>query len=230
MKGLLLTLLLLGVALVAADRVGVVLAERAVAERLAETGLPGASVEIRGVPFLTQAVRGSYDEIAVSARDVPAGEVRLASLEATLVGLRAPLREVLGGELTAVPVDALRATAVLPYAELGRRTPAAEVTVAPAGERLRITGRVEVLGQTLSAATESSVALAGDEIVVTAESFDVGSGVVNTLLTRALQGVFDLRLSLAALPYDLVPSGLAVTERGIVLSAFASDTVLTAAP
>jgi hypothetical protein len=227
MKGLLLALLLLGLAVVAADRVSVLLAERAVASQLADTGVSSAAVEIRGVPFLTQAVRGRYDEVFVEATDVPAGEVTLAQLDATLLGVHVPLSDALSGNVSAVPVDGVRATIVVPYTELDRRAKAAEVSVEPMGDRLDITGTVDVLGRTLTASTESTVELAGGEIIVTAETLDVGSGVVNAVLTKALRGIFDFRVSLEQLPYDMVPSGLDVTERGIVLDAFASDTVLT---
>lgn len=226
MKGLLLGLVLLGLGLVAADRLSVVLAERAVAGQLAATGVSSASVDIRGVPFLTQAVRGRYDEVFVEATDVPAGEVRVAELDATLLGVHVPLSDVLSGDVSGVPVEGVRATVLVPYSELGRRAEAAELEVEPVGDRLEITGRVDVLGETLSASTESTVELEGSDILVTAESFDVGSGVINSVLTKALRGVFDFRLPLE-LPYGMVPSGLDVTDRGIVLDAFASDTVLT---
>ena len=229
MKGLLLALVVLGLLLVAADRIGVGIAERAVADRLVQhAGLTSPpSVDIRGTPFLTQALRGRYEEIVVSAADVPAGEVRLAQLDATLTGVQLPLSDVVSGDVSAVPVDALRATVVLPYGELARRTGAAGVTVQPVGDRLRITGQVEVLGKTLSATADSTVELRPPEVVVTAQSFDVGSGVVNGVLTRTLRGVFDYRLRVEGLPYGLVPSGLDVTERGLVLDAFAVETVLT---
>ena len=230
MKGLLVAVLLLGIGVVAADRVSLLLAERAVASQLADTGVSSASVDIRGVPFLTQAVRGRYDEVVVEAADVPAGEVTLSRLDATLVGVRVPLEDAVSGSVAAVPVDGVRATVVVPYAELVRRSGATGVSVEPVGDRLEITGTVDVLGRTLSASTVSTVELEGEEVVVTAESFDVGSVAVNTLLTNALRGSFDFRISLGELPYAMVPSGLDITAGGIVLDAFASDTVLTAQP
>jgi hypothetical protein len=227
MKGLVLAVVLLGVALVAADRTSVLLAERAVANQVSTTGVTSADVEIRGVPFLTQAVRGRYDEVFVTATDVPAGETRLARLDATLQGVHVPLADAVSGDVSAVPVEGVRGTVLVSYSELGRRAEAAELEVEPVGDRLEITGTVDVLEQSFSAATESTVQLVQGEIVVTAESFDVGSGVANAVLTRALRGVFDFRISLEELPYGLVPSGLRVTDRGIELDAFASDTVLT---
>ena len=228
MKRLLLALVLVALGLVAADRVGVLLAERAVAQELVAGGLSEApEVDIRSVPFLTQAIRGRYDEVFVRAKNVDAGEVTLSVLEATASGVRLPLSQALSGSVSAVPAEALRATVVVPYDELTRRAEAAELTVEPVGDRLEIEGEVMVLDASLSASATSTVELSEGEILVTAESFDVGSGVINDVITSTLRGVLDFRIPLDQLPYGLVPSGLEVTDRGIVLEAFASDTVLT---
>ena len=229
MRKLLAVLVVLAVLLVVADRAGAAYAEGVVAREVAASGLGGTpAVEIRGVPFLTQAVAGRYEEVVVQARDVPAGDLRFAEFEATLTGLRVPLSQALSGEVDAVPVDGLRARALVPYDELARRSRAADVSVEPVGDRVRVTGRVEVLGRTLSAATTSRVELEGDDVKVTAESFDVGSETVNGVLTRALTGKLDFRVPLEALPYGLMPRSVDVTPGGILVEAFAADTVLTA--
>ncbi len=222
-------LIALGALLVVADLAASGAVERGIAARVQQSGgLPARpEVEVRGRPFLVQALRGRYDEIVVRAQDVPTGQLRLAEFEATLAGAQVPLSGALSGDVSAVPVEALRARVLVAYAELGRRLGAAEVDVQPAGDLLRLTGRVEVLGQSLSVAAESTVALSEGAIVVTAQSFDVGSEAVNDLLTQTLRGQFDLRIPVEGLPYGLVPSGLEVTERGLVLDAFASDTVIT---
>lgn len=230
MRRLLFALVALGLLLVVADRVGASVAERAVSRDLEASGLGGDPVvDIRGVPFLTQALRGRYEEIVVSARDVPAGELRFAEFEATLIGAQVPVSQAVRGGAGSVPVDALRARALVPYDELGRRSRATDVQVEPAAEpdRVRVTGSVEVLGRTLSAATVSRVELDRGEVLVTAESVDVGNDAVSGALTRALEGKLDLRLPIEELPYRLVPSGLEVTPRGISVDAFATQTVIT---
>jgi hypothetical protein len=96
-KRLLVGLSVLALLLLAGDRIGVVLAERAVARELAASGLSGRTDRRhpRLCPFLTQAVRGRYDEVVVTAQDVPAGELRFSEFEATLTGLQVPV--VAGG-------------------------------------------------------------------------------------------------------------------------------------
>ncbi len=154
MRKLLLAVLVLAVLLAVGDRVGESMAERAVARELAGSGLGGSPmVDIRGTPFLTQAVAGRYDEVVVQAQDVPARELRFSQFEATLRGLQVPLSQALSGDVAEVPVESLGARALVPYDALARRSAAADVTVVPVGDRVRVTGSVEVLGRTLSAAT-----------------------------------------------------------------------------
>ena len=233
MRRLLVGLVVLALLLVAADRLGLVLAERAVADELVASGLTGAgvgepTVDIRGVPFLTQAVAGRYEQVVVTARDVPAGELRFSEFEATLTGLRVPLSQAVSGDVGDVPVDLLEARAVVPYAALARRSEAADVTVEPVGDRVRVTGTVEVLGRTLSAAAVSRVELQETDIVVTAETLDVGNDAISDLLTRALDGRLDLRLPVRGLPYGLQPRAVDITDRGVVVDASVQDTVLRA--
>ena len=229
MRKLLVALLVLALLLVVGDRVGATMAERAVARELAGSGLGGEpAVDIRGTPFLTQALAGRYDEVVVMAQDVPAGELRFSEFEATLRGLQVPLSQALSGDVASVPVDVLEARALVPYDELAQRSGAADVTVEPVGDRVRVTGRVEVLGRTLMAATLSRVELDGSDVVVTAESFDVGNQTLSAVLTRALTGKLDLRLPIEGLPYGLEPIALEVTPGGILVDASAADTVLTA--
>ena len=229
MRRLLVGVAVLALLLLAGDRVDLVLAERAVARELAASGLTGdPTVDIRGFPFLTQAVDGRYDEVVVTAQDVPAGEVRFSEFEATLSGLEVPLSQALSGDVGDVPVETLDARVVVPYAALARRSDLGDVRVEPAGDRVRVTGTAQVLGRSLSASAVSRVDLDGSDLVVTAETLDVGDDGISSLLTRALAGRLDLRLPVRGLPYGLEPRALEIADRGVVVDASARDTVLRA--
>lgn len=223
-------LLVLLVLLAVVDRVGAVLAGRAVASQLqSAAGLAERpAVEVGGVPFLTQALRGRYQRLELRATGVPAGELTFAELTATLSGVRAPLSDVLSGTVREVRVDTVEARAVLSYDVLSRRSGDGQLTLTPVGDRLRVQGSVRVLGQTLTVTAISTVSVEGDELVVTAESFEVGAGIADAVLTRALRGRLDLRVSVGDLPYDLQVQSVAVEPAGVSLHATARDTVLTA--
>ena len=230
MRRLSVTLLVLLALLLVADRVGAEVASRAVAAQARTAGGLASTpdVTITGFPFLTQAVRGRYDRVEVRATDVPADDLVLARLDATLLGVQVPLGAALSGSVDAVPVEAIEARALVPYAELSERAGASRRVVEPDGERVRVTGAVDVLGQTLSAVAISRVELVEGDIVVTAESFEVGNQAADRLVTRALRGRLDLRVPVGSLPYGLGLSGLDVEPNGVVVRAAAVDTVLAA--
>lgn len=229
MRKSLLLLVFLAVLLVVADRSAAALGERALARELQATAdLPEPpEVSVTGFPFLTQALRGRYDRVEVRAERVPAADTTLTDLDAVLTGLRVPLSDVLSDSVEQVPVERLEARVLLSYDDLSRRSQDRDLTVAPAGDRVRVTGRVRVVGQDLQASAVSTVALEDGEVVVTAESFEVGNGTADRLLTRALRGRFDLSVPVGGLPYGLQVQAVQVTPQGIAAQAVADDTVLT---
>lgn len=181
---------------------------------------------MRGVPFLTQALGGRYRDVRLSATGVPAGDVRLAALDARLQGVRVPLRAALSGSVDAVPVERVDARALLSYDALARRAGDRALTFAPDGDRLRVRGSVRVLGREVSAVAVSRVVLDGERVVVTAEEYEVGNGLADAALTRALRGRFDVVVPLGGLPYGLAVEGLEVRPDGLAVRAVARDTVL----
>jgi hypothetical protein len=221
--------------LVAADRVGAAVAERVLADELQRNGaLPSRpEVDVRGVPFLTQALQGRYDRIDVVARDVPAGElagtpVTLPRLSATLRGVRVPLEQALSGAVTSVPVERVDARARLPFDVVRRGSDVADLDAAAEGDRLRLRGTVRVLGQQVTGSVLSALTVEDGQLVVTAEEFDVPGGVAGRLLDRALAGRFDARIPLTGLPYGLQVDDVRVRPDGLDVAARADDTELSA--
>lgn len=232
MRRLLSVLLVLLVLTAVADRVGALLAGRVVAGQLqSAAGLPEQpDVDIRGVPFLTQALAGRYERVEVRATGVPAGELTVTELTATLTGAQVPLEDVLSGAVEEVPVEVIEAQVLLSYDVLSRRSGDRQLTVRPDGDRVRVQGSVRVLGQTLAATAVSTVTVEGGALVVSAQEFEVGNEAADAALTRALRGRFDLRIPVSDLPYGLRLQSIAVQSDGVALSALARDVVLKAAP
>lgn len=220
---------LLGLLLVA-DRGGAYLAGRVIADRLqASAGLDAPpSVAVTGFPFLTQVARGRYDRLEVEAAGVPAGDLRFATLNATLTGVQVPLADLVRGDVGAVPVDSVQAQVLLSYAELARSSGDRQLTVTPAGDQVRVRGSVRVLGRTLAATAVSSLTVEGDDIVVTAESFEVGNSLADAALTAALRGRLDLRLAVRRLPYGLTIGSVQAQPEGVLVRTSARNTVLDA--
>lgn len=230
MRRLTVVLLVLAVLVAVADRVGAAVAGRAVAAELQSAVALSArpEAEVRGIPFLTQALAGRYEDVRVTAKDVPAGDLTVRELRAELAGVRAPLGEAVSGSLTEVAVDRVDARALVSYDALSRRSSERQLTLSAEGDRLRVRGSVRVAGQTFAAEAVSQLALDGEVLVVKAEQVRVGDARVDRAIERALQGRLDLRVPLTGLPYGLSVTDVAVEPDGIRLTAAARDTVLRA--
>lgn len=221
--------LVLGAVLVVADLAASAAAERGIAQRVQQSGGLAArpEVEVRGRPFLVQALRGRYDEVVVRSADVPAGQLSFAGVETELRGVRVSLRQALSFSGAPVPIDALSTRAVVTYETLSASVRDRGLRVVGAQDGLvRVTGGVEVLGRTLEATAVSRPELADGEIVVTAERFEVGSAVADSVLSRGLGNRLDFRVELGELPYGLALTSLRAGPDGVVLTAAATDTVL----
>jgi hypothetical protein len=224
-------LVVLLVLLVGADRVGVALASHAIAAKLRTSAAltTEPSVSIHGVPFLTQAFSGRYDDVQLVALDLTRGGVRLAKLQVSLHGVRLPLSDAISGQVSSVPVEGITAQAVVSYADIASRGNIAGLSVQAAGSLVKVTGRFTVLGQSVTASTESTVRVDGRNLVVTARRLTV-LGQSSSALNSALAGRLDLRVPIGTLPYDLQLTGVHATAGGVVLDARSGATVLRVRP
>ncbi len=229
MKALLVTLLVLGGLLVVADRVAVRVAEDQVAQQLAgKGGLVGTpEVEIGGFPFLTQALGGRYEDVRIALDAEELGQPEGTSADVSLRGVHVPLRSVLSGSVTEVPVDRIDGTATLSYgllaAELGD-----DATISREGDGLRISRTVEVLGYTLPVSAAGTVTLDGDQLVVDVERAS-GAGVdIPSALVGRVSDLLDLRYTVPALPFGLELTSVSPAADGVVVRVEATDAVLRA--
>ncbi|MEU9586609.1 LmeA family phospholipid-binding protein [Streptomyces werraensis] len=130
---LLVVAVVLGGIFVIVDRVAVHFAEGEAADRVrASEGLASTpDVDIRGFPFLTQVLGGSFDELRVGISDYEAGAgeggrtIRIADLRADLRGVE------FSGDFGSAVADSATGTATVAYDELLRNAKAEPTQVAP---------------------------------------------------------------------------------------------------
>lgn len=229
MKKLVGVLVLLGLLLVL-DRAAAAVAATAIAAQVQSSTRVTSEpdVTVGGFPFLTQALAGSYDRVEVDAAGVPAGDLTVTRLEATLTGVRVPLSDAVSGSVERVPVDRVQARALVSYDELSRRSGDRRLTVSPGtGDRVRVTGSVQALGGTVAATAVARVEVADGALVVIGESYEVDGAPADAAVTRALRGLLDLRIPVTGLPYGLQVSRAEVGPQGVTVVATARDTVLS---
>lgn len=215
-------------ALVAADRLVAALAGRQVAARLqsSERLAERPTVTIRGFPFLDQVLRGRYDRVDVIATGLSQGGVRLTRVDATLVGARVPLGAVLRRHVDEVPVEGIRASTLVDFADINAALRSRGLTASAAGDQLVVTGQVTLLGRSLTASATSDVRVEGDRLIATARRVEVGGGIAAEALTAATAGRMDFTVGTATLPFHLRLTGVRVTPDGLVGSAESGPTVL----
>jgi LmeA-like phospholipid-binding len=209
---LLVVLLVFLVLLVAADRIGNYLAERTAAKTLQSSQhLPNRpDVDVAGFPFLTQLAAGNFDQVTVTARDVPVGQkAHLLDISR----LKVVLHDVaVARDFSRVTADTAKATATVSFAELGR-TLGIGVRYA-GGDRIKATKTVTALGNTVQASVTTRPALVNGALGFTATAVS-GAGELGAEVTSALNSVFDLAVPLQGMPFKIRVQSLRVDGSGL---------------
>ena len=228
MRRLLIVLVVLAALLVVADRVGVVVAQSVLAGQI-EQQLDldrKPDVSIRGIPFLTQAVGGTYKDIRVQLPDVDAGDVQDVAVDARLQGARVPLSDAVGGNVDQIPVDRISGTLGIPYDELARASGISGLTITRNGDALRLSGSVRVLGRTVDAEAVGRVEVDSGRIAINAERAEVaGVPVPEAVLAEAAR-LLSFRVQPRNLPLDLRITAVRIGDTGLLVDAVSDDVVL----
>ena len=228
MRRLLIVLVVLAALLVAADRVGVVVAQNRLASQIQQQlNLDREpDVSIRGIPFLTQAISGTYKDIRVQLPDVDAGDVQNVAIDARLQGAHVPLSDAVGGNVDQIPVDRISGTLLIPYDELAKASRIPGLTITREGDSLRLTGSVQVLGRPLQVEAVGRVEVDNGRIVINAEQAKVaGIPVPQAVLDQAAR-LLSFRVQPHNLPLNLRITALRLADNGLLVDAVSDDVVL----
>ena len=228
MKGLLITLVVLVGLAVVADRVGVGIAEKQVAEQIRSHGnLSGApSVDITGFPFLTQAIAGDYEDVRISLSAADLGQPAGTSADVSLRGVHVPLSDVLSGSVQRIPVDSVAGRATVSYALLSEKL-GGDTTLRREGSGLRITKTVHIAGFTLPLTAAGTVRLSGNDLLIDVQKASGVGASVPGFLVDQVSGLLDLRYPIPALPFGLKVTGVQPGADGVEVAVAATNTVLS---
>jgi hypothetical protein len=214
LRRLLILIVVLAGLFVAADRVAVLFAERAVAERIqTREALPQRpQVSIGGFPFLTQAVSGDYRSIKVVIVGLRRDGLVLDRVALTLHGVHVPLSAVLHRSIGSVPIDSAAGTVSVGYADLN--VDLHRVAVGYAGSP----GSVRLRSLVVPVSGTATVRVSGD--TVTAEVSRIGVAGVSLPV-----GGLGFTVALPSLPFGVRltsvtagPSGISVSATGTGLT------------
>ena len=232
-------LILVGIVLVVADRLGASYAEREISNRVATevTNQKATSekpdVTIEGVPFLTQVLAGEYQEIKIGLRNFsgPAGNgktIRMPLLDVRAKDVRAPLDTLRTrqGDIIATTVTG---TGTLDYATLAELTDREGVKLGEKDGKLAVTAPVTILNNQVTVNGTANLTVKGNIVSmrfdqVTAEGLPAVPLVQNLLNSYAKQISIDIRIP--ALPLKLQVEKVQPTAAGLVVTAAAKEVPL----
>jgi hypothetical protein len=228
MRRLLVVLVVLAALLVAADRIGVAVAQNRLASEIEQQlNLDRKpDVSIRGIPFLTQAISGKYKDIRVQLPDVDAGDVQNVAIDARLQGAHLSLSDALGGRVDQIPVDRISGTLLIPYDQLAKASGISGLTITRQGDSLRLTGSVQVLGRPIKAEAVGRVEVNDGQIAINAEEAKVaGIPVPQAVLDEAAR-LLSFRVQPRNLPLNLRITAVRLADSGLLVDAVSDDVVL----
>jgi hypothetical protein len=211
-RTILVTVLVLVVLLIAADRIGAYAAERTAGDTIQSSEHLGnrPDVDVSGFPFLTQLAAGDFNKITVTARDVPVGEqVHLLQISQIKVVLH---NVNVTRDFSRVSAATATATATVSFADLGR-TLGIEVGYAGDG-RIKATKQVTVLGTTVDASLTTRPALVNGALGFTGTAID-NAGRLGGTVASALNQAFDLTVPLQGIPFKIRVRSVRVDASGV---------------
>lgn len=223
--------LVLSVLLGVADRVGAHYAETAVGERVAArlaardiTSAP-PEVSIRGYPFLTQVLRGNYDEIRVHLRDVKTGNLPIPQLDIRAYDVRATVAGMMDGSETIVATK-IDGTGTLSYSSLVEASGLKDITLSGDGNVLRIAGEVPLAGL-LTGAAKVTVIEGRVRIQVTELTASNTNAATQQIINRYRDRLGAATFSLPEMPFQLKLVSVHPALGGLEISMTTTEVELT---
>ena len=226
-------LVLLGVLVVVADRYLAAEAERRASAYLVTPLGQAARVQVHARPFLTQAIRGRYHRVEVSATDLQLGAVRGTTLQAHLTNAYLPLRDLLARRASELAVEHVHGELVIPYRELARVSRVPGVRFFYRDDTLVVTARLPVpgLGQVAGVSGEAIAAISADGgVSVRVRNLAVAGFSVSRIVLSQLVPTLEFAVPLPPLPYGLRIVQLVPTTAGLRVSGSAHAVVFRADP
>ncbi|GAA0947235.1 DUF2993 domain-containing protein [Nonomuraea longicatena] len=212
MRKLIVFLIVLIVLLIAVDRVAVAGVERDLGNRIAAAadveGTP--TVTIEGIPFLTQALSGSYPEVRFDLGTVRYGKVQVSELRGAAYDVTAPLADVIQNTAD-IRAGRLAVTGVIDNATLARFAPSG-IKVSARNGKLAAAGTVAVAGRQVQFRADLRFEAADGGIRVTADKIE---GV-----PQALAGFAGFTVPIKGrLPFDVKVTDVRSVAGGLEISA-----------
>ncbi len=225
MRKLVIGLIVLVGLVIAADRIGLHVAQDQIAKNIASQGEMDhrPQVSIKGFPFLTQALRGKYSEIDVNVGDVTQYGVRLKDSQVTLKGVHAPISDAVHGDASKIVADTATSVATVGYDEVDKAAPKG-MTVVAKGKALQVHGPVTFLGLSRTVTATVAVTPAGRSVRVLPQTVKTGG---TTIPVALIQQAFSFTVPVRGLPLGAKITNVSVQSNGLRVGTTAENIKLS---
>ncbi|MFC9436008.1 DUF2993 domain-containing protein [Nocardia sp. NPDC057030] len=215
---------MLAIGLVVGDRVAVVMAQNEIGRKIAADYqlAQRPRVEIRGFPFLTQAVEGKYRDIDIRVGDWSEQKVTVHNLDVTLTDVSAPLSDLLNNRTSNLIAATASATAVVPYDTVRGFATSGVESMSDAPDGLRVTGTFPIEGIPVPGTVIVTVAPVENGIEVTPVSVQSAIG-GPTIPLAMLRQTLTFTVPLQRLPLGARLTSIQPGPDGLHVTAVAHD-------
>jgi DUF2993 family protein len=221
----------------AEDRIATQAAQEMSARNITSPAKPTATVA--GFPFLTQVLRGRYDQVTINVDQPRSGTVQLDKITLVARRVRASMRTLTSGN-GPVTADVVSGTASMDWravvalmniAGLPGLDPS-KVQISVLDNQVRLRLPISVAGQQMTLTAAGSLAVSQGKVrltvtKVTPEGKNVPSLIVGLL--QQYERALSVDIKIPPLPYRLVVNRVQSSEAGIVATASAENVVLAGA-
>ena len=241
---LLVLVLILGVALVVADRVAASAAEDQIAQQAQKelvarqvSTAADPKVNIAGFPFLTQVVGGEYDKITIDIARPKLNNVQLETLQIVASTVHADAQSVLKGTGDVV-ADQVTGTATMTWesvkpllqlAGLPQGVDPSKADLSVLNNKVQVKIPLAVNGYNFNVIAKGTLTVDNGKVIVKLDdvSSDAGSvpQVVQNLI-KQYQDRLSVTVRIPAMPYKLVINKVQSTDTGLLMIATAANVKL----
>lgn len=251
-KFLVITVLVLGVLLVAADFALAAAGEYQVAQRMREKLQldEDPDVRITGFPFMLQAVRGDYTRIEIDANRVPikneSVDLRDLDIEADLLHTRVELADLLAGNVSKATIDQVEGSVRIKALDLNRLanqvTPFDKLSIEPdnrvttpppaPGEKpnkttaaVKLSGQTNLAGKSLNVTAFGQIALLNNAIKISIDDIELEDASLKQLIPQ-LRNALAITIDPGQLPFGAKPTAVEVQSGSFLLRGVVTDVPL----
>lgn len=213
-KALLVAIVLIGALLVAGDRVGAYEAEHIMSDKLASTYQLGQqpTVQIKGVPFLTQWASGNYGEVDVDLGSATAGGVQVSNVSAQLRDVSTKEFATSSQDIAGTRIGSLNVTGTVAYSSI----PAPSgFQLSPNGNRLQLSGSYSVFGQSIPVTALIDVGVSAGRLQFSVAQVQASNSYVAELAKVAIDQQLQSRAFLQQLPMGVQLDSVTVAQDGL---------------